>query len=154
MTKTTIKERLKTLFNREGLTDLPIVVVVNTPLYPVQTFPGGKLIDNYIELGAITTSTITVPPGKRWLLYGGFCEIDTSATIVIEIRNADEKIIMQLAYQAASTNNLTYPNKESSIYGPLSIPIPMKEGDYIYFIWGAAQTSPTVSAIVLEIDME
>ena len=162
MAQIKIPDSLKAFFKKEGITDLPRilellatvspVVVINTEAFPVQTFPGGKLLDNWTLTGAIDSFKITVPPNKEWLLYGGIVNRDNSADLNIRVYNSDGKVIAFLGYSAAGTGEMAYPETTAQIYNMQSLPLPLKAGDYIEFAFGATQsTAAFVSAIVKEI---
>lgn len=123
------------------------------------TFLGGKLIDNFAAPAPPAGATgkehvFTVPTGKRWLVFGGYFERDANASFTIGIYNSDDKILFIGVTLAAGTTNLTWGmlNTTGNVAYKLDHPIPLKAGDYIKYVWGAAQTSPEVTLVVAEID--
>ena len=115
----------------------------------VWTFPGGKPLDNFETLGAVSEKVWTVPPGKLWLIYGGHAERDASATFQVILYTSADKIIMKFHYVSAGTSAVEWP---SGTTFPFHGPWPAKAGDKLKYEWGAAQTTPEISLLILEID--
>jgi len=121
------------------------------------TFPGGKLLDKYILVGSDETEEkLTVPNGKRWLFFGGAVKPDTSAAVLVELCNSDDKVILTILPTAtAGTAILSMLEQRSVATNPaLYAGLPMKAGDYLKITFGAAQGAAAyVTAIVLEADV-
>jgi len=124
----------------------------------VFTFKGGKLIDNFETLGAVTTKSFTVPTGKRWMPLGiMYVERDANATLDIALYNDLDKLLLQLITQlAAGVTNVSYPFNavdDPTIAAFQALKgMTLKAEWYVKVTWGAAQTTPEVSFPVLEID--
>jgi len=107
------------------------------------------IVDNYKLAGNVSSTEITVPTGKKWMLYGGFIERDANASLKVTIKNSGGNTLFESDLLAADTTNITYGVfGDSSI--PISHPIPMDAGSIIAISWGALQTNPRVCAVVKE----
>lgn len=118
------------------------------------TFPGGEYKDNYILVGAAETiETITVPAGKRWLLFYVFAKPDVSATVNAVLYDDDDKAHGYLGAATAGTTIVMFPDDGSA--GELnggSYPFIIPAGYYIKFTFGAGQGAAAyVGVAVLEI---
>lgn len=119
----------------------------------VYSIPGGVVVTNREELGAVATKTWTVPEDKKWLLLGARFERDASATFNLEIKDEDGNALMNiLTAVGAGTSLLQYPidcvdPEEVAIWGHLWL----SAGMLVVATWGATQTSPLVALIVLEV---
>lgn len=118
-------------------------------------------MDNFATLGAVSSVTITVPAGKRWILYGGYIERDQNATLTYEIRNAADKNIFGGGTIAAGTSNVLWGLTAILLgsttfldYFHFPYPLIMEAGSDILISWGAAQTTPEITALVLEVPAE
>jgi len=118
------------------------------------TSPGGKLLDNFETLGAVTQKKFTVPTGKRWLLFGGYCERDADAKLWVRAFNSADKLLSIIAFYAAGGSDVTFGcgYLSATLNQPMAFPLPLKAGDYIAYDWSVAQTTPEVTLIVLEVD--
>lgn len=111
------------------------------------TFPAGKLVTNFATLGAVATNTFTVPAGKRWLIIYGKAERDANATFDAHITDGTNIIGYLTAQIAAGVTMVHLPNDG---HFPC---LPMLDAGYtVVYTWGAAQTTPEVSLVVLEMD--
>lgn len=115
-------------------------------------FRGGKILDNFETLGAVAFKEFVVPAGKRWLVFGGHAERDQSATLVISATNAADKRIFALAEVAAATSNIDWGTVANSTANRTQYPFPLAAGMKVRYQYGAAQTTPEVALLVLEID--
>lgn len=109
-------------------------------------FFGGKRLTNQSTLGAVSTKEFAVPTGKRWLICGGYAERDQNATLNIQAEDASDKIISGLdpnSPYSAGTTNIAWVCQGIVI---------LDETDKVVYDWGAAQTTPEVGLLVLEID--
>lgn len=104
--------------------------------------------DNCETLGAVTSKTFTVPAGKRWLVFGGSAERDVSATLDIAIYNASDKLVMANAQVSAGTTTISWGSLYTATANALMNAIPMSEGWYVKYTWGAEQVTPEVSLLV------
>ena len=166
-----IPERLKIFFKKEGIDDLPRilefltqvspVIIINNQSYPVLVSPGGKLVDNYTIGGAafnVDTQhhRFIVPPGKRWLFFFGIAHPDVSGTVLVYLRNPDDKLLGTLGSFTAGTTQNKYP--EPNVANQINendCPFVMEAGWYIETVWGDVQTTAAkISCIILEIDIE
>jgi len=131
------------------------------------TFPGGKLLDKIVVKGTAagggkgnfsedeTEHRITVPAGKRWLLFSAFALIDANATLSVKVYNSSDQCIATIGASGATTGMLSFPDAgadgelRSGVY-----PLPLKAGDYIATVFGANQAATAyVGAVILEIDV-
>jgi len=108
----------------------------------VLVFLGGKRITNVETLGAVAIKTWTVPTGKRWLVLGGYAERDQNATLDMWATDSGDKIIWSKDQVAAGVTNIGW-----LVDGILII----DAGDKFVYTWGAAQTTPEISLLVLEV---
>jgi len=108
------------------------------------TFPGGKRVTNVETLGAVAIKTWTVPAGKRWFVLGGYAERDQNATLDIWATDTSDKIIWGRDQEAAGVTNIGW-----NVPGLLVL----DATDKFVYTWGAAQTTPEISLLVLEIDL-
>ena len=129
-------------------------------------FQGGTLKDNYVVKGTAAGAgkgnfseseqqhKITVPAGKRWLLWGGHVKRDANATMGIQINNSSDQMIHYLHYRAAAAETVGYGGGfHGTANAQGTIPVPMKAGDYLQFDFGANQAATaSISAIVTEVD--
>lgn len=111
------------------------------------TFPGGRRVTNFQTLGAVATHTQTVPAGKRWLLLGGSIERDVNATLQCTITDADDNILIESDTEAAGTTRVQL----AGLFKVL--PQVCEAGDKIILTWGAGQTTPEISIIILEVEI-
>lgn len=116
------------------------------------TFPGGKLVDNVETLGAVATKTWVVPAKKRWLVIGGYMERDANATADLYITDAADDVVMICAQIAAGVTNIGFGNFATDAEFAFN-PFILDAGYKIVITWGAAQTTPEISLLVLEIDI-
>lgn len=132
---------------------LPIFIV-NPKEYPGSIFEGGKLKDNYEELGAVDDHSFTVPAGKRWKFTPcGYLERDTSATLEIAIYDPDDNKLFDIDNWTAATSNLPFPKSFGSVQRLETFKrLILDAGYYLKATWGATQTSPVVCWIVYEVD--
>lgn len=95
---------------------------------------------------------VTVPPGKRWFVWGGVVNRDASQTVAIWVKDSSDNVLFQMAAYSAATGPTPYPIE---VYvGKIVLPIPMDAGTYIEMIFGGAQsTAAYASCIVSEIDI-
>jgi hypothetical protein len=135
------------------------------------TFPGGKPKDNYSTATATVGNAhvnkdITVPSGKRWLLWFGRMGHDDSVAHVmnIEVYNSDNKLLCKLISADAGgagngmvhfPTNIVLTSTEAAIDSG-AFPIPLKAGDYIRYEAATVMTDASVEweyvAVVTEID--
>ena len=173
-----IPDSLKKFFRKEGIDDLPRilellatvspVVVINTQDFPVQTFPGGKLIDNFTEVTLVSDTdklqTLKVPPGKRWLLFFGaiYNGDSVNRACAVTIYNSAGKQLASLFSGSITTLKVGFFPSVATASGDANQiqicgPLPVKEGDYIefYYAAGGASAGGTAyfTAVVLEIDV-
>lgn len=127
---------------------------------------GGALKDNYASVTLANDTAKnelkTVPPGKRWYLFGGRITNgdDVNRQVYIQLFNADDKNIGQLAKSQTVNAGavLCYPNTEAVVtqMGSGAYPVPMKAGDYIKINWAAGGASAggdsDTSALVVELN--
>ena len=115
-------------------------------------FPGGKFIDNQEELGAVSTKTWTVPANKRWWIFMISLERDANATLQIELNDASDKWLgWIMAAIGAGTSEITCGVGATGYQ--MGAPLPVDAGYKIKATWGAAQTSPLVALVALEVDV-
>lgn len=118
---------------------------------------GGEILDNLVKGAAnfsvsTTNHKITVPTGVRWLFFGGRVNRSANATLVIRLYESGDEVILQLQDDAAATGATNYPNTDKAEMTVPGMPIPLKAGDYINIVFGAAQgATASCSAIVLEV---
>jgi len=113
--------------------------------------PYAKIYEVDELVGAVAGKTYTCPANRRWLFLTGRIERDTSATLVVNLKNASDHVYMGLTYETAGTTNLEVPNlpdQKQNYGGKAALLTP---GDYINIEWGAAQTNPRVTLRFLEI---
>lgn len=120
----------------------------------VITYPGGKFKDNYILVGSGTsTEQITVPAGKRWLVFAVLGVPDVNATLEAAVYDDANVKLMPLGSQGAGTSLVVFPDNGGA--GELNggaYPFPLPAGYYIKFTFGAAQGAAAyVGVIVLEL---
>jgi len=118
---------------------------------------GGKLIDQKV-VGGLNFSTdqknheMTVPTGKRWLLFCVCVDPDVASTIDVQVRDAADVRLASVGSQAAGVSPISFPDNGAN--GELdggAYPIPLKATDYIKFIFDANQTAAaTITAIIIE----
>ena len=113
-------------------------------------FPGGKLVTNWKEAGAVDDVTFTVPSGKKWLILWGRSERDASAAFEAIVYTAADKILLYLKTVAAGTTVVNW-SPSSSTYIVISMMI-LEAGMYVKYTYDATQTNPEVCCVVLEID--
>lgn len=114
--------------------------------------PAGRILGNPLTHGAISDYAYVVPAGKRWLVFGGYVERDTSATLAIELMDATPTKIVDLHYVGAGTDNESWGvigKDETRLFQAF----PLEEGWRIQITWGAAQTTPETTLLVLELDV-
>lgn len=122
-------------------------------------FYGGKIVPNYVVKGtaagagkgnfstAETEHRITVPTGKKWLLWDVTVYRDVNATLVVYINNSSDETIIYLGASGAGTGftslrQVAYP----------SFPTIMKAGDYVRVVFGANQAAiASIAAVVTEV---
>jgi len=99
-----------------------------------------------------TVQSYTVPSEKVWYLYGGHVNRDTStgtATLLVDVYNDGDKLVMRLDSQADATGVTGYPN--ATYCGGIIFPIPMEEGWYVKITIGEAQgAAATATCYVIE----
>ena len=115
------------------------------------TFPAGKMVDNVETLGAVATKTWTVPSNKRWLVIGGYLERDQNATLDLKITDNAGKTVLLCPQIAAGSSNVGFGVMNTDSEFEFS-PIPLDAGMKIVVTWGAAQTTPEIACLVLEVD--
>jgi len=109
--------------------------------------PLATKVDNFQTLGAVATHTQTVPAGKRWLFYDGSVERDVNATLQITITDAADHVLVESDTEAAGTTRV----QVSGLFKVL--PLILDAGEKIVLTWGAGQTTPEISLVVLEVDV-
>lgn len=124
------------------------------------------IIENYIvdatDNGAgndkwtsTTVQSYTVPTGKVWMLYGGIVIRDTStgtATLLVQVFNAANKLLLQLDTQADAAATTSYPNTTST--AGFRFPMKLKAGWYVKITIGEAQgAAASATCIVDEISV-
>jgi len=114
------------------------------------TIPAGKRVTNVETLGAVATKTWAVPTAKRWLVIGGYAERDQNATLDLKVTDSADKTIMIMAQIAAGTTNIGFGNFASNSTWAFKEFV-LDAGDKIVLDWGAAQTTPEIALLVLEI---
>ena len=121
----------------------------------------GVLVDNFIidatDAGAgndkwtsTTVQSYTVPAGRRWTFFGGSVLNSADATVVVDMYNAADKIVLGLASIAApgAATRVQYPDAD---IGYVHRPITMGPGWYIKITMGAAQgAAAEATCVVLE----
>lgn len=112
-------------------------------------FQGGKRVTNVETLGAVATKTWTVPAGKRWLVVGGYAERDQAATLDLKVTDSADKTMMIFDQIAAGVTNIGFGNFDTD--GWSFEPFVLEAGDKVVLDWGAAQTTPEIALLVLEI---
>lgn len=113
----------------------------------VRTFLGGEVVTNQADAGNVSTHRFTVPANKKWLLMYAYAERDTSATFDAEILDTADAHIGRLCDQvSAGTTNIDLPR--DALWPNIIV---LDSGFDVLFTWGAAQTSPLVALVVLEI---
>jgi len=121
------------------------------------TFIGGKLVTNQETLGAVSSKTWTVPSGKRWVILGGYAERDQSATFRVSITDASDKNLMLTELLGAATTDISFGGLNNLPWttglNPMQFPFPVDAGMKIVYTYGAAQTTPEVALLVLEIQI-
>ena len=125
----------------------------------------GPLVENYIvdatdnaatnlKWTSTTVQSYTVPANKRWVLFGGHVNRDVqtgTATLLVDVYNESDKLILRLDTQANATGTTGYPNATSA--AAFVFPMPMDAGWYVKITIGEAQdTAATASCVVLEFD--
>ena len=99
-----------------------------------------------------TVQSYTVPTGFVWYLYGGHVNRDTStgtATLVIDVYNDSDELVMRLDSQADASGITGYPN--STYVSGLRFPIFLEADWYVKITIGEAQGgSATASCFVIE----
>jgi len=109
-----------------------------------------EIVTNVETLGAVATKTWTVTTLKRWLIIGGYAERDANATLDLKITDASDKTIMIFDQIAAGVTNIGFGCFDTD--GWSFEPFPLDEGMKIVLTWGAAQTTPEVALLVLQIE--
>ena len=121
----------------------------------------GALVENYIvdatDTGAgndkwtsDVVQSYTVPAGKRWYFFGGSVLNSADATVVVDIYNESDKLVLGLATIAApgAAVRVQYPDSD---IGYVHRPIPMDAGWYVKITMGAAQgAAAEATCLVLE----
>ena len=105
---------------------------------------GGRRVTNVATLGAVATHAFVVPAGKRWVVLGGYAERDQNATLDIAAQDTGGNIIWFRDQVAAGVTNIGW-----LVQGILVL----DATDQVVYEWGAAQVTPEVSLLVLEIDI-
>lgn len=110
------------------------------------------LDDNYEVLGAVALKKFTVPSGKRWIVWGGYCERDAEGTLLIEIYNAADKLIALILSLAAGTTNQSWGVMciSGANVTKMESPFPLDSGMYVKYTWGVQQTTPEVTCLITE----
>ena len=120
------------------------------------------MIDNYIidatDNGAgndkwtsTTVQTYTVPTGKVWMLYGGVVNRDVqtgTATLLVDVYNAADKLILRLDTQANATGITAYPNVTST--AAFKFPMKLTAGMYVKITIGEAQDAAAFASCVAD----
>ena len=110
---------------------------------------GGIAKSNYIvdatDAGAgndkwdsTTVQTWTVPDGHTWLFYGGSVKNSVDHTVVCNVHDADDNIVLGLCTIAAPGAGVRVQYPDSDI-GYVVRPIVMSSGWYVKLTMGAAQ---------------
>lgn len=127
---------------------------------------GGEIESNYTEFALGNNDNvhaiITVPPGKRWFLFGGAIlnGDDVNRACSVLLLNEDDKIIgaIFLSQTINAGVRAYYPNTVSSVLhiGHGAYPLPLAAGWQIdaYFAAGGASSGGTgaLTAMVVEVD--
>lgn len=119
----------------------------------ISEFKDWSILDtNYEVLGAVTIKKFTVPSGKRWTVWGGYCERDVEGTLLIEIYDANDKLVALILSLVAGTSNMSWGVMCMSGANVVNMksPFPLDTGMYIKYTWGAEQTSPEVTCLITE----
>ena len=122
------------------------------PAELVFTFLGGRRVTNVETLGAVSSKTWTVPTNMRWLVIGGYAERDANATLDLKVTDTADKTIMIFDQIAAGVTNIGFGAFDTD--GWAFEPFVLDETDKIVLTWGAAQTTPEVALLVLEIQTQ
>jgi len=117
-----------------------------------KTFPAGRRVTNVETLGAVSTKTWTVTSSMRWLIIGGYAERDQNATLDLKATDSSNKTIMICEQIAAGTTNIGFGNFATDSEFAFN-PFILDSGDKIVLTWGAAQTTPEIALLVLEIGL-
>ena len=109
----------------------------------------GMLKDNFIidatdngpgndKWTSTTVQSYTVPAGRRWHFIGGGVKNSADETVVVDMYNADDKIVLGLATIAAPGAGVRVQYPDADI-GLVQRPVPMGPGWYIKITMGGAQ---------------
>lgn len=117
-----------------------------------------RLITNYdidATAGGLWTDTthfkVTVPTGKRWKVLGGVINRDANQTVVVDVYNSSNDIILRLDSRSAGTGITEFPSQNYNSYVATGLYI--DAGMYIQATFGAAQGAAAyASCLVLEFD--
>ena len=127
------------------------------------TAPGGLILSNYgttvLANNTANSRTLTVPNGKRWILFGGdiYNADNVARACTVRIVSATDEQIVYFFNGVSIGAGAHGPYPSISLAGGLStvISLPLKEGWKIYFYWAAGGASAggtaTSSALVLEV---
>lgn len=127
---------------------------------------GAPILENYIvdatsngagndKWTSTTVQSYTVPARKVWMLYGGHVKRDTqtgTATLLVQVFNAADKLLLQLDTQANAAATTSYPNTAST--AGFRFPMKLKAGWYVKITVGEAQgANASATCIVDEISV-
>ena len=100
-----------------------------------------------------TVQSYIVPTGFAWWLIGGHVNRDTqtgTATLLVQIFNGANKLVLQLDTQTNATGTTPYPNSTST--GAINFPFFMEAGWYVKVTVGEAQGAlATASCYVMQV---
>lgn len=82
---------------------------------------------------------------------------DQNATGKCSLYDSADNLIFDMAYEAAGTSWVMIPEEAGTSAGAAprnaGLPIIADAGMYFKYLWGAAQTTPATSLLVLEVDI-
>jgi len=107
--------------------------------YDIDATAGGLWIDT-------THYRVTIPAGYNALLWGGYYKGNTAHTAVITVANAADKPLFVLLSEANGSTGHYYPD---ATLMNLKMPLPLKAGDYIEAVAGAAQDGTAYATCVI-----
>lgn len=113
----------------------------------------GRIVTNHAEKGAIDDCSFTVPANKRWVVLWGYSERDQNSTLDVDIYDISNNLIGKIKAVSAGTTSVTWvpKGKEDANIGMMFCLLEV--GMYIKYTYGATQTSPKVTCVVLEYDL-
>jgi hypothetical protein len=106
--------------------------------------------DQAATLGAVATKTFIVPAGKRWLVFGGYAERDVGSTLDIALYSSGDKIIMAFPQVTSGSTNISWGIIATATAQQMTVPIPLKAGQYVKYTWSMTQGTPEVTCHVSE----